>query len=144
MFALASAFAPRNSFKSSSMLSNLYQDVGYQTGVSTASPHQLVTMLYDGVLESIAKARGAIASGDIDTKGRAIGRANRIMEEGLRAALDPAGGEITANLSSLYNYIIRRLLQAHLRNDVEALDECRRLIEPVREAWVAIGAKVGA
>jgi flagellar protein FliS len=101
-----------------------------------------VLMLFDGVLEAIVQARGAMEAGDVEVKGRAITRAARIVDEGLKAALSPAGGEITTNLSNLYHYLSTRLVQAHLRNDVKALDECRRLIEPLRDAWLTIGAQV--
>jgi flagellar secretion chaperone FliS len=129
-------------FKPSTMFSNLYQQVGVETGVSGATPHQLVKMLFDGLVDAIAQARSALLNRDLETKGRAIGKASRILEEGLKAALNPAAGEIAANLSDLYSYVIRRLMEAHLRNDVQALDECRGLIEPVRDAWNTIGAQV--
>jgi flagellar protein FliS len=124
------------------MLSGLYRQVGVETGVKAASPHQLVQMLYDGLLDSLMQARGAMQSRDIEAKGRAISRASRIVDEGLKAALSPAGGELTTNLSSLYTYISMRLMQAHLRNDVAALEECQRLIQPLRDAWAAISAQV--
>lgn len=126
------------------LLSSLYRQVGVQTGVAAASPHQLVLMLYDGLLESIVRAQGALRCGDIEGKGRAIGRATRIVDEGLKAALSPAGGELTSHLSRLYGYVSMRLLQGHLHNDAAALDECRQLIEPLRDAWVTIGAQVPA
>lgn len=137
-------FAQANPFRAptSQVLSSLYRQVGVQTGVDSANPHQLVLMLFDGVLEAIVQARGALVDGDIEVKGRAITRAARIVDEGLKAALSPAGGELSSNLANLYHYISMRLVQAHLRNDVKALDECRRLIEPLREAWAAIGAQV--
>jgi flagellar protein FliS len=139
----AQSFASRG-FKPSTMFSDLYQQVGVETGVSGASPHELVKMLFDGLVEAIGKARYAMEAGDLETKGRAIGQASRILEEGLKAALNPAAGEIAANLFNLYSYVIRRLMEAHLRNDVHALDECRELLEPVREAWVAIGVRIGS
>jgi flagellar secretion chaperone FliS len=137
-------FAQANPFRAptSQVLSSLYRQVGVQTDVESANPHQLVLMLFDSALESIVCARGAVESGDVETKGRAITRASRIVDEGLKSALSPAGGELSSNLANLYNYISMRLMQAHLRNDVKALDECRRLIEPLREAWVGIGAQV--
>ena len=49
-----------------------------------------------------------------------------------------AGGELALNLRDLYTYISLRLTQANLRNDHQALDECTQLIQPVREAWLAI------
>ena len=122
-----------------------YRQVGLETGVDAASPHQRVLMLIDGFQDALVQARGAIAARDVETKGRAIGRAVRIIEEGLRAALNQeAGGSLAGSLDALYRYITVRLTQANSNNDVAALEECSRLMEPVRSAWVAIGAQVGA
>jgi len=122
-----------------------YRQVALETGVDAASPHQLVLMLIDGFQDSLAQARGAITARDIETKGRAIGRAVRIIEEGLRAGLNQeAGGSLAGSLDALYHYITVRLTQANSANDIAALEECSRLIEPVRSAWVAIGAQVAA
>lgn len=67
---------------------NSYRNVGLETSVSMADPHQLVSMLFDALLQSLAAAKGSILSGDIPAKGRAISRAVRILEEGLKAGLD--------------------------------------------------------
>jgi flagellar protein FliS len=119
---------------------NLYRNVGVETSVETANPHRLVAMLFGGALESIAEARGALRAGNIALKGRAIGRAARIVEEGLKASLDlRAGGSLAGDLDALYAYVGRRLTEANLHNDEAALDECQRLIEPLQDAWMAIG-----
>lgn len=124
-------------------LARAYRHVGIETGVSAASPHQLVSMLFDGVQDSIAQARGAIRAGDIATKGRAIARAMRIVDEGLHGALNAqAGGILARDLRDLYNYVTLRLTHANLNNDDAVLAECAQLIEPVRSAWRAIGAQV--
>jgi flagellar protein FliS len=123
------------------MLSGLYRQVGVETGVKTADPHKLVLMLYDGLLESIIQARGAMRARHIEAKSRAMTRAVRIVDEGLRPGLSPAGGELSHSLSSLYAYVSMRLVQAHARNDEAALDECRRLITPLRDAWATIGER---
>lgn len=116
-----------------------YRNIAAETGVADASPHRLVAMLFDGFMEAVAEARGAMKTQDVERKGRAIGRAVRIVEEGLRAALDlNAGGQLAADLNELYRYVGARLTQANLRNDLDALDECRRLIEPLRDAWTQI------
>lgn len=123
-------------------MSGLYQRVGIETGVDAASPHHLVTMLYDGLLESMALARGAIRTQQIDVKCRALTRAVRIIDEGLRCALNTeAGGELATNLSDLYFYVSVRLTRANLRNDDAAIEECIKLVEPLRQAWVSIGAQ---
>ena len=139
MFATA---ATRNSSRT---FTNAYRQVGIQTGVEGASAHQLVLMLFDGFQDSVAQARGAIAAGHIEAKGRAIGRAVRIVEEGLKASLNlDAGGALAADLNTLYAYISVRLTEGNLRNDMAALEECARLMEPVRSAWAAIDGHASA
>jgi flagellar protein FliS len=131
----ASALPSRNA----SSFAGTYHRVGVETGVAGASPHHLVTMLFDGFNSAITEARSALAQGRIEAKCNALGRALRIVDEGLKAPLDAAGGALTENLSSLYGYVALRLTQANLNNDVAALDECVKLMEPVRSAWLAIG-----
>jgi flagellar protein FliS len=121
------------------MRSDLYQQVGVETRLAGATPHALVAMLFDGWMEAVAQARGAMRSGDIGAKGQAIGRAVRIIDEGLRAGLDlRAGGALARDLHELYGYLTMRLTAANLRNDEAALDECQRLMRPLQEAWAAI------
>ncbi len=117
----------------------LYQQVGVETRLSGADPHQLVAMLFDGFMEAVAQGRGAMRSGDRLAKGLALGRAVRIVEEGLRAGLDvKAGGALARDLGELYTYLTMRLTMANLKDDEAALDECQRLMTPLREAWMAI------
>ena len=124
---------------SSSRQRHAYQDVQVTTGVDGASPHQLVAMLFDGLIDSIAQARGAMRSKNVAAKGGAIQRAVRIIDEGLKAGLNlNEGGNLAADLNDLYAYISVRLTYANLHNDEAALDECVRLIEPLRSAWSSI------
>jgi flagellar secretion chaperone FliS len=128
-----------------SALTNAYRRIGVETSVSGASAHKLVAMLFDGAQESIQQARGALHSRQPDIKGRAVARAVRIVDEGLRGALNmEAGGTLALDLRDLYNYITLRLTQANLTNDDKALAECADLIEPLRSAWRAIGPQVQA
>jgi flagellar protein FliS len=116
-----------------------YKRVAADTGVQGADPHQLVSMLFDALLQSLARARGALGTGDIAAKGMAIGKAVRILEEGLKAGLNMAqGGELAQNLQGMYDYSILRLTHANLRNDDAALAEVSALIEPVADAWKQI------
>jgi len=137
------ASAP-SSRTASSAFAGAYRTVGVETGVAAASPHQLVTMLFDGFNAAIAEARVALAKGEVEAKCKALGRALRIVDEGLKAPLDAAGGNLSEKLSSLYAYVSLRLTQANLTNDIAALDECVKLLEPVRSAWVAIGPTAAA
>ena len=122
-----------------------YHQVGVQTMVASASAHGLVALLFDGFMAAVHRAKGAIRQGDIAGKGQAISHAVRIIDEGLKAALDlKAGGKLAADLSDLYAYVCVRLIQANLNSDEAALDECVALVSPLRDAWQAIGSSADA
>jgi flagellar protein FliS len=118
-----------------------YRRTGIDTGVAAASPHQLVLMLFDAALEAIRQAEVHLKSGEVAAKGAALGKAVRIVEEGLKASVDRgAGGALAEHLASLYDYATLRLLQANLRNDDAALREVNKLLSELREAWAQIGS----
>ena len=120
----------------------LYQQVGVETRLSGAGPHQLVAMLFEGFMEALAQGRGAMRAGQTELKGQALGRAVRIVEEGLRAGLDlNAGGTLARDLDELYTYLCMRLTMANLRNDEAGLDECQRLVQPLQQAWATIAPR---
>ncbi len=122
-----------------SPLGGLYQQVGIETRLRGAGPHQLVAMLFEGFMEALAQGRGAMRAGQTEAKGLALGRAVRIVEEGLRAGLDlNAGGPLARDLDDLYTYLCMRLTLCNLRNDEAGLDECQRLVQPLQQAWAAI------
>ncbi|NMG45885.1 flagellar export chaperone FliS [Aromatoleum toluvorans] len=126
-------------FGSSSNRASAYAKVGVETGVSTADPHKLILMLFDGAILSIATAAAAMERNDISTKGQAISKTIEIVINGLKASLDlNAGGELASRLSALYDYMTERLLYANLHNSRPALDEVRGLLETLREAWAGI------
>ncbi len=119
---------------------NAYKTIGVETSVSRASAHDLVDMLFDGLMVAVGSARAALASGDVKSKCVNIVTAVRILEEGLKGALNlEQGGQLAANLQELYGYCVVRLTQANARNDLAALDEVFRLIEPVASGWKQMG-----
>ncbi|GLC94523.1 flagellar protein FliS [Cupriavidus sp. TA19] len=119
---------------------NAYSQVGIQTGAMSASPHRLIVMLFDGARAAIAKARFHMEAGDIPAKGNAISKAIDIIVNGLNAVLDhEAGGEIAGDLEALYDYMVRRLMQANLRNDAALLTEVDGLLGNLASAWAEIG-----
>ena len=116
-----------------------YASVQVDASVQAASSHRLIQMLYDGLLERIAQAKGAMQQKNIELKGQKINDAGTILL-GLRDSLDVAnGGEIAENLSNLYDYVQRSLVKAHMKNDEALLDECASLIGGVADAWRQIG-----
>lgn len=126
-----------------------YASVGIETGALAADPHKLISMLYQGALLAIAKAkhgmlcianaqntRKGIKSKDVAAKCAAISKAMAIIDDGLNASLDKkVGGELAQNLSSLYDYMVIRLTQANLNNDINALDEVTQLLNELKGAW---------
>ena len=123
-------------------MSNMYHAVGTETAMEAASPHRLVGMLLEGLMDSMAQGRGAMRSGHIEAKCKALSRAVRIIDEGLRAALDMRAGDLASDLRDLYTYVTMRLTEANLRNDEAAIEECQRLMQPIKDAWDAIGDQV--
>lgn len=122
-----------------------YQRVSVETAVSQADPHQLVNLLFESFLQAVRTARVAMKRGDIAAKGQQIIMAVRILDEGLKPALNlEQGGELAANLKGLYGYCVLRLTQANLHNDDGALADALRVIEPLAQGWKQIGGQVSA
>ena len=117
-----------------------YGKAGLETKVATASPHELILMLFDGAMTAILQAKMHLAQRAIKEKGDAIGRAIEIIDGGLKASLDySVGGDLSMHLASLYEYMCTRLLLANLRNDPVVLDEVSGLLGELRGAWAEIG-----
>ena len=112
-----------------------YGSVQLVTGVASADNVQLIQMLFDGLSESLASARGHIENGNIVYKSNALSRASRIVV-GLQGALDfERGGELANNLNELYAYMTRRILHVNASNDLQALAEVSSLVRVISEAW---------
>jgi len=118
---------------------NAYANIGVETGVVAASPHKLITMLFDGALVAIAMGEKYMKAGDIKSKGESITKAILIIESGLRASLNKnVGGEIALNLDALYEYMGRRLFVANVENSPAILEEVHGLLDGLRDAWETI------
>lgn len=122
------------------MALNQYRSVSVQSGMTDATPHHMITMLLDGALDRVASAKGAIDRGEVSRKGELLGRAIAIIDS-MRASLDyDQGGEIAANLGSLYDYIESRLVEANASSNVTLLDEVSSLLREIKAGWTAIPA----
>ncbi len=120
-----------------------YGSVQLVTGIATADNVQLIQMLFDGLLESLATARGHIENGSIQGKSHALTRAGRIVV-GLQGSLDfERGGELAQNLHELYAYMTRRILHVSASNDLEALAEVTGLVRDIAEAWKTLPNLLG-
>ena len=115
---------------------NAYSQVNLETAVQSADPHQLILMLYDGALLSLAEATVAIEQKDVPKRAKSISRAIAIIQDGLHASLDvEAGGELAQRLAALYDYMVERLTQANATNNAAAVQEVSGLLRTLREAW---------
>lgn len=115
---------------------NAYAKIGVETGVLAASPHRLIAMLYEAAVKAIDLASVHMAARDIEKKGEAVAKAVQIILVGLKASLNKeAGGELAENLSSLYDYMARRLFEANIKNDPDMLMEVRKLLTDIQSAW---------
>ena len=132
-------------FGSRSNPASAYSKGGLETSVQSASPHQLIVLLFEGARQAVVIARASMDSGDTAQKGSSITKAIDIILNGLRSSLDlEAGGDLAQNLYALYDYMARRLLHANIHNDRAALDEVLSLLSEIHGAWVAIGQQVEA
>ena len=119
---------------------NAYRQVGAHSGVENASPHALIQMLFEGLFQSLNAARGAMERGEIEEKGRHLGKAVRILQEGLAAGLDlDKGGELAGNLKLLYDYSVKQLTHANVHNEVGLVEEVIGVLQPVAQGWKEIG-----
>jgi flagellar protein FliS len=116
-------------------------DAYRRTEAQSASPMQLVVMLYDGALKFLAEARAAQAIGDLPRRAHALRRVAAILAE-CHATLDlERGGDVAAELDRLYSYMSTRLLDVTVKKDPSAIDELHKLLTPLRQAWADAAAQ---
>ena len=117
---------------------NAYRKGNLKQDIASADPHKLTLMLLQGALDRIAYAKGAMERKDLITKADFISKTSAILMH-LRDTLDlEIGGEVAQNMFNLYDYMIQRLNDAHVNNDLKLLDEVSSLLSPIRDSWVQI------
>jgi flagellar protein FliS len=120
-----------------------YTNVALQSCIESACPHRLVQMLFDGALQRIAQAKGAMQRQEYAAKAVAINKAIAVVS-GLQGSLDRSvEHELTQNLDDLYDYLVRQLQTANLNNDLAILDEVSNLLRELKAAWDEIPSVLG-
>lgn len=114
-----------------------YKTTSLEAEISVADPHKIVSMLYTGLFERIAQAKGAIERKDYAYKADRIDKAIAILT-GLQTGLDMNQGEISKNFFELYAWAKERLNYASTKLDTSALDEVIKILLPVKQAWEQI------
>ena len=116
-------------------------DAYRRTEAQSASPMQLVVMLYDGALRFLSEARAAQTTGDLPRRAHALRRVTAIVAE-CHSTLDlERGGAVAADLDRLYSYISTRLLDVTVHRDATALEEVHKLMTTLRQAWAEAAAQ---
>ncbi|WP_415905095.1 flagellar export chaperone FliS [Neptuniibacter sp. QD48_55] len=112
-----------------------YQSVDLRATVETASPHKLISMLLDGALGALAKAKGAIERNAIEDRTQHLNKATEIVV-GLKGSLDlEQGGEVAVNLDALYDYMLRSIMSANSQNNAEKVQEVMSLMLEIKQGW---------
>ncbi|EPZ8122893.1 flagellar export chaperone FliS [Yersinia enterocolitica] len=126
----------------SSRGSNAYARVSLESELAGASPHQLISMLLDGALNAVLRARIYFDNGNVARRGEMISKAINIIDNGLRTSLDhEIGKDIAQDLESLYDYMSRTLLQANLRNSSAELTSVSEILTNLATTWKEIEPK---
>ena len=112
-----------------------------KTNITTSDPVRLIIMCYEGAIDSLKLAKEKIKEKDYEKKAKAIIKAQDIIEELMSSLNFEKGGEIADNLESLYNYMLRRILQGDLNKDVGAIDEVIGIFSDLLSAWQEVALK---
>ncbi len=109
--------------------------------VFSANPLRIVLALYEGAIDSIRSARQCLAAGDTWGRSNAINKAIKLVTELLVSLDHEQGGEISANLKRVYDYVQCRLIDAHLQRSEHPLIEAENLLDTMREGWQGAAEK---
>lgn len=117
-----------------------YRSVDLEAKAASSSPYELVLMLFDGLLDELARARGHIEAKRFQQKGRSLEKCLNILN-GLNGALDyEQGGELVQGLARLYDYCIYKISDVSVSLSLTDLDEVVRLLGTLREGWEGVSA----
>jgi flagellar protein FliS len=114
---------------------NGYVNQYLTNSVNSASPEQLMLMLYDGAIRFISLGIQAIENGLIDKRAYYINKTSAIVSE-FAATLDHSmNPQLAEDLDALYSYMLNRMMEANLKNDAELLIEVKQMLSELRATW---------
>lgn len=117
---------------------NAYKKGNLKQDIASADPHKITLMLMQGALERMAYGKGCIERKDFEGKSDHLSRVSAILMN-LRDTLDmDVKSEVTDNLYALYDYMIQRITDANIQNDLNIMDEVINLLLPIKTAWASI------
>lgn len=112
-----------------------YKKTNLEAELSVADPHRVIQMMYEGLIERLSQAKGAIMRHDYEYKADRISKAVGIIN-GLQSALDNRSNpELGQRMFALYDYMKELLTKASVSLDTDPIDEVINLILPIKQAW---------
>jgi flagellar protein FliS len=111
--------------------------------VATASPQQLLVMLYDRLALDLERAQSALTDGDRSAAGVQLQHAQEIVIE-LQGSLQIDAWESGPRLASLYTWLLTELITANVKGDLRRVADCRKIVEPLRDAWTEAAASLAS
>jgi flagellar protein FliS len=109
-----------------------------QARVTTADPKGLVLMCYEGAISSLKLAKEKYLSHEYEVKAQALQKTHDILNVLMQSLDFEKGKTIAAGLNSLYSYMMRRVMEGDLQNNMEAFDEVIGMLEELESAWKEI------
>src|SRR5437867_291046 len=114
-----------------------------RTKVLTATPEQLQLMLYDGAIRFAEQAKAALAKKDFEQSYNSISRAQKIISELSCSLKHDLAPDLCGKLSSLYNFVYRKLLEANIEHKIGAVDEALAILRYQRDTWAMLLDQLG-
>jgi flagellar protein FliS len=111
--------------------------------VTTASPQKLLVMLYDRLALDLERAEAALTTGHRDESNTQLQHAQEIVIE-LQASLKVDAWDGAPRLAALYSWLLTELITAYVKGDLRRVGDCRRIVEPLREAWRGAAAALAS
>jgi flagellar protein FliS len=111
--------------------------------IATASPHQLLVMLYDRLALDLERGHAAMAAGDREAAGEQLKHAQEIVLE-LQSSLRVDIWDGGPRLSALYAWLLSELIRANVKGDLRRIADCIAIVEPLRDAWTEAAASLAS
>jgi flagellar protein FliS len=111
--------------------------------VSTASPQRLLVMLYDRLALDLERAERALTEGDRSAANEQLQHAQEIVLE-LQASLRVEIWDGGPRLAALYTWLLTELMRANVRGSARVVADCRKIVEPLRDAWREAAASLAS
>jgi len=117
------------------MNQNVYLKQYQKNNIETATPAELFLILFNALVNFVAKAKNAMEEANIQDTHNNITKAQNILIEFVETLDHSVSPELAKNLESLYMYNIKLLTDANIKKDIKKLNESYKLLEGLRNTW---------